>query len=155
MPVFGFSQNVYTFGNGGKVLENGIKISPEKVREIFTNSQQVTDLYDAGRTKKTVGNILLWDGFALLIGKFYNDSSVYSYLGPDKYSIIIVEKSRYPYAIAGAMIIAAIPIKIGFSNKIKQAVALMNQDFKNPKTAFIESSDIIVNSNGIGISLKF
>ena len=53
------------------------------------------------------------------------------------------------------MIILAIPIKIGFSNKIKQAVVLMNQDLKNPKTTLIESSDIIVNSDGIGVSIKF
>ncbi len=53
------------------------------------------------------------------------------------------------------MIVASIPIKIGFSNKIKQAVVLMNQDLKIQKTTYIESTDMIVNSNGIGVSIKF
>ena len=155
MPVFGFSQNVYTFGNGGKVLENGIKISPEKVREILANNQTALDLYEAGRNKKTIGNVLLPGGFALLIGKFYSDSTTNVYLGPNPNAKVNDEKSRYPYLIGVAMIVASIPIKIGFSNKIKQAIVLMNQDLKNSKTSYIESTDLVVNSNGIGLSITF
>lgn len=59
------------------------------------------------------------------------------------------------YVIGGIMSAAAIPIKIGFSKKIKKSIILMNEDAKNPKTTFIESSEIIANSNGIGISIKF
>ena len=58
--------------------------------------------------------------------------------------------------VGGALVIIAIPIKIGFSKKIKKAVSLMNEDLKNPKTGFnIESTSFISNSNGVGISITF
>ena len=53
------------------------------------------------------------------------------------------------------MIIIAIPIKLGFSNKIRDVVKLMNEDVNKQKTTFIESADFIANSNGIGVSIGF
>ena len=53
-------------------------------------------------------------------------------------------------------ILISIPIKGGFSKNIKNAVALINEDFKNPKTSFnIESTSFISNTNGLGISITF
>jgi hypothetical protein len=54
------------------------------------------------------------------------------------------------------MVIASIPIKIGYSKKIKTSVNMINEDLKNPQTGFnIESTYIISNSDGIGISVSF
>ena len=53
------------------------------------------------------------------------------------------------------MLITAIPVKIGFSNKIRQAISLANQDLRNPKTSYIESTDLVINSNGIGFQITF
>jgi hypothetical protein len=62
--------------------------------------------------------------------------------------------SYTPIIIGGAMIIIAIPVKIGFSKKIKKAVDLMNNP--EPKSiGFIESSSILINQNGIGFAVKF
>ncbi len=71
----GFSQELYTFKNGGRITQNGKVISPERIREILVNNQSALNLYEAGRNKKTIGSMLLWGGFATLIGKFYYDMS--------------------------------------------------------------------------------
>ena len=58
--------------------------------------------------------------------------------------------------MSGAVIIIAIPIKLGFSKKIKRAVSLVNEDFKKPTTGFnIESTSFVSNANGFGISITF
>ncbi len=151
-----FSQDLYSFKKGGEILENGIKISPKNVKEILVNNQTALDLYKVGRNKKTFGNILLSLGIGTLIGKLVRDSTSgdgFTTLPSGKTVANVTSKTLY--YVGAVMIIASIPIKIGFSNKIKQALVLMNQNVKNPKTTFIESSDIIVNSNGIGVSIKF
>lgn len=59
------------------------------------------------------------------------------------------------YIIGGALALISIPIKIGYSNKIRQAVDLMNKESKNPKTTEIESANIITNTNGVGFAIAF
>ena len=90
----GFSQELYTFKKGGRITQNGNIILPEKVREILFNNQSALNLYEAGRNKKTIGNILLWGGFATLIGKFAYDINYSS-------KIISTSTSSYPTGYYG------------------------------------------------------
>ena len=169
--LYAFSQNKYTYMNGGRILENGKKINPTEIRNLLINNQRTLELYESGRVKKTFGNVLIYSGLATLISKYIYDlsyspkligqsSSSYNY-GPYNNTAYINSYTYEPppsktmYVVGGILIVVAIPIKAGFSKRIKKAVVLMNQDSNNPKTTFIESSDIIANSNGIGLSINF
>lgn len=166
-----FSQEVFTFKSGGGILQNGKLITPAEVRAQFNNNKNIIDLYDAGRTKKTLGNVLLYGGLITFIGKFVYDvnyspkvtqkvTGSYNYGQYNNTAYFYSYESepapsRDLYYVAGAMILSAIPIKIGFSDKIRKAIALMNEDIKNPKTTSIDSTSFIANSNGIGLSITF
>lgn len=157
-----FSQETYIYKGKGNVADSkGETISPDKMRSLLSDNVKALELYNAGRSKKTVGNVLLY-GSVVPISLFMRDfirGHNGEIVGYQNFPYggrlpIYGEPSIIPAIIGGAMIITAIPIKIGFSNKIKKVVDLMNE---NPQKSvgFIESSSIIINQNGVGIALKF
>jgi hypothetical protein len=171
LSLSSFSQDVFKFKSRGRVLQNEKIISPTDFRAQFNYNQQIIDLYDAGRNKKTFGNILLYGGLVTIVGKFvYNGThqpkliqtaqTSYNY-GPYNNTAYIYNytyeapPSNALFFVGAGLTLLAIPIKIGFSNKIRQAVALANSDTKKPKTSLIESTSFMANANGIGFSLTF
>ena len=54
---FSFSQETYTFKSGGRVFENNKRIKTPEIETYFGHKPEIVNLYKAGRTKKTVGNI--------------------------------------------------------------------------------------------------
>ncbi len=155
LPIISFSQKTFTFKSGGRVLQDNIKISPTAVRDQFNSNKQISDLYNAGRTKKTVGNVLLYGGIGTLVIKFISDINApidHSY--PNQ-NTQVKQTSNVLYGVAAGVILVSIPIKIGFQKKIKKAILLMNDEVQKPKTAFIEKATFISNSNGFGISITF
>ena len=162
--IASISQGVYTIKGGGNVIKNGQPITPLEVRAQFENNQKILNLYNAGRNKKTYGNVCLYGGVAVLIGKIIVDLKPAAIeiqrVGTDFYGNPIFapqtnENSVYPYFIGASLVLVAIPIKVGFSNKIRKAVALMNQEIANPKTAQIESTSFIANAHGVGVQIIF
>ncbi len=159
------AQEVYT-SRGGRVYQNGIKLSIDTISARFEKNPEILNSYLAGKTKQTFGNILLWGGLGVGVGKF-----IYAAIGPGAHETtqvypgnsvigtIYETKSNYTntlFFVSAAMIVLAIPIKIGFREKIKKSVELMNETVKNPKTTFnIEATQIIANQNGIGLAITF
>ena len=156
IPLCMFSQDNYTFKNGGKVLLNNNRIYPSEIRSKFSSNQEIVETYDAGRLKKTFGNVLLYSGLGIFTTNLLYDlttdttikSSTYGSQNNDKVSVVV-------YIIGGALALISIPIKIGYSNKIRQAVDLMNKESKSLKTTEIESANIIANTNGVGFAITF
>lgn len=156
IPFCMFSQDNYTFKNGGKVLLNNNRIYPSEIRYKFSSNPAIVATYDAGRLKKTFGTVLLYGGLGIFTGNLLYDlttdttikSSTYGSPNNDKVSVV-------GYIIGGALALISIPIKIGYSNKIRQAIDLMNKESKSPKTTEIESANIIVNTNGVGFAITF
>jgi hypothetical protein len=152
---FCFSQEALTFKSTSRVFNsNNIKLSPEEVRNLFASNSEALHLYNSGKTKQTVGNILLYGGLSSLITTHLirvTDSNT------DQYGRLTIKtRSNVMYFVSAGVVLIAIPIKIGFSKKIKKAVSMMNEDLKNPKTGFnIESTSFISNSNGVGFSITF
>ena len=139
-----YSQEIYTFKSSGRVFDSqNQKISPDEVRDLLITNQPALELYEAGRNKKTFGNILLILGSGSIIGD------------------LIIGSTRnvvYPTAltyIGIPSLLMAIPIKIGFSKKIKKAVKMLNEDNIKTKTSSIENTSIIANTNGVGLSITF
>ena len=166
LPLLNFAQDTLTYKSGGRIFNsNQQKLSSEEVRNLFANNTEALKLYNAGKTKQTIGNILLWGGSATLIGKFIfnatqtkNSTQLVGY-GAFGQPIVVNNSKTYSNTllfVSAAVVIIAIPIKLGFSKKIKRAVSLANEDLKKPNTGFnIESTSFISNSNGYGISITF
>ncbi len=154
---FCFSQDVLTFKSTSRVFNSdNVKLTPSEVRDLFATNPKALHSYNVGKTKQTLGNILLYGGLSTVITKHLvniSDSNIVN--NPYGYPTTKKTSNALYFVGAGAALIA-IPIKIGFSKKIKRAVSLMNEDLKTPKTSFnIESTSFISNSNGVGFSITF
>lgn len=137
--VQSFSQKLVYKSNGNILNSENQKISPDQVRELLKDNQKLLDEYNAGRTKKTAGNVLIIGGFALLTADLLTG---------------LTADVKFPTALtyAGlAALVIAIPVKIGFSNKIEKVV----EDYNNQLTTGYNKPklDLITNSNGIGLRL--
>ena len=156
LPFFSFSQEQFSFKSGGRVFNsNSQKLTTTEVRATLESNSQALKLYNAGRTKKTVGNIFLYGGISTIITTHLvrvTDSNTFDQFGRPTSKT----RSNTMYFVGAGVVLIAIPIKIGFTKKIKKSLELINQDFKNPKTSFnIDSTTFISNSNGFGISITF
>lgn len=145
-----FSQDTLVCKKNGKIFNSSNqKLTSDEVKDLMKTNLKATDLYSAGKTKQILGNIFLYGGIATVAINHYSALQKAKNI-EDSETI-----SNVPYIIGGAMIIMAIPIKIGFSKKIQKAVSLINDDLKNPKTTSYIETFFVSNSNGIGISLTF
>lgn len=155
-----FSQKLIYKSNGNILNSENQKISPNKVRELLTNNENLLANYNAGRSKKTAGNILLIGGISLLIADLargVTDSGITGKpIGNGQY-VLQDEGNNYPSLITYvglAAVLVAIPIKIGFSKKIKNVVADYNNSKATGNYQFDKQKlDFITNSKGIGFRL--
>lgn len=149
-----YSQKLVYKSNGTILNSENQKISPDQVRELLKDNQKLLSDYNAGRTKKTTGNILLIGGLGLLTADLIHGATASGMTAVPTgggYYNLQTEKT-YPTALTFlgvAAIIIAVPVKIGFSKKIKNVVTEYNNQnatgYNEPKL------DLITNSNGIGL----
>ncbi len=148
-----YSQKLVYKSNGTILNSENQQISPDQVRELLKDNQKLLADYNAGRSKKTVGNILLIGGSALIVTDLIVGATTD---GNTTVSGNTIQTERnYPSALTYVGLVAlavAIPVKIGFSKKINNVVTEYNNQsatgynqFNNPKL------DLITNSNGIGL----
>jgi hypothetical protein len=139
-----YSQTL-TIKSGGNIIDsNNKKLTPTEVRALLNNNSELLSEYNAGRTKKTVGNILMGAGIGFIVGDLASGAT---------------QDITYPTAftfVGMAALIIAIPVKIGYSKKIKSAVDGYNKQVAFQDSNFkIESSSVFANQNGIGILFTF
>ena len=160
--LFSFAQDVYQYKSGGRIFENERKLHRDDIENYFGHRKDIMKEYNAGKTKKTVGNILFYSGTTIFLCKFFSESLfpkkptfVQTFYGPQ--SVSDLPKNNTLLYVGGAMAIIAIPIKIGYSKRIKNAVHLMNQELLNQKKeqSYNIEYNIIGNSNGVGIKMTF
>lgn len=142
--LFSFSQQL-TYKSGGNIFDsNNKKISPTEVRKLLADKPSLLNLYNEGRTKKTTGNILLLGGLGLIVADLAKGASS-----------DVVYPSALTY-LGVASFIVAIPVKIGFSKKIKRVVEDYNKQLVyNDSKIKIESMSLYTNQNGLGIQITF
>jgi hypothetical protein len=158
--VASFSQTLIYKSNGNILNAANEKISPDQIRELFKENEKLLADYNAGRSKKTAGNILLCVGSGFVIADIYRriykpDVYEYSFKQSTFYQTIeakLIKEIKFPSAlgyIGFTLIAVAVPIKIGFSKKIKNVVTDYNNQsaigYNKPKL------DLITNANGIGL----
>ena len=139
-----YSQQLVYKENGNISDINGIKLSPDEVRNIISANQSLVDLYNEGREKKTFGNVMLIGGAAFIVTDLIVSSQ--------KYGVTYPTALTY---IGAASLVLSIPVKLGFSNKIKKAVDGHNKLLVYNKTIEIQDFSLITNQNGIGFQITF
>lgn len=150
MVTYSNAQELIYKSNGNILNTENNKISPDKVRELLANNENLLKEYNSGRSKKTAGNILLIGGMGLLAGDL-----MIGLFSP--YDVEEPNKRVYPSAltyIGLTSVLVAIPVKIGFSKKIKNVVSeYNNQNTTGYKQVDYKKIEFITNSNGLGFRL--
>lgn len=139
---FSFAQKLVYKNRGNIKDDNGNYLSSTEVRLLLANNESLLAEYNNGREKKTAGNILLIGGAALAVVptaiQLYNGQPV----------------SQGILGLGIVSMVVAIPVKIGFTRKIKHVVSEFNSQKAIGVTNFqIQNMDLITNSNGIGFRL--
>jgi hypothetical protein len=135
-----FGQKLNVNPNGNITDENKQILIPLEVKKLLANYPEQLALYDVGNTKKKIGNILLISGFGLI--------------GTDLI-ISLTSDNQFPKmlsAIGLGAVALAIPVKIGYYNKIKSAVDGFNN---NKKIGYSNKLEIIAKNTEIGLKLTF
>lgn len=146
------SQSLVYKSNGNIIDTEKKAISPDKMRLLLANNEKMLKEYNAGRSKKTVGNIMFYGGLGFVAGDLLREAFT------TKSSYGYKEERTYPSAltyIGVASFLVSIPVKIGFSKKIKNVVADYNkQNSIGSNQPNYKEIDFITNSNGIGFRLS-
>jgi hypothetical protein len=150
--VQSFSQSLSYKSNGNILNSENEKISPVKMRKLLATNEKMLVDYNAGRSKKTVGNVLLIGGSALIVTDLITALTA-------KIDLQNGSEKGFPTAltyVGVAALIIAIPVKIGFSKKIKNVVSEYNNNLKVGSTEFkLQKAEFITNINGAGLRLSF
>ena len=154
------SQNLVYKSNGNIRDSENNKISTDKVRALLVSNEKLLADYNEGRSKKTAGNILLIGGIGLLTADLIQGVTASGVsakpIGGGQYAIQD-EKNNYPSVLTYlgvAAIVIAIPVKIGFSKKIKNVVSdYNNQNSVGFNPSNYQKIELITNSNGLGLRL--
>lgn len=142
--TFLYSQKLVYKSNGTILNSENQKITPNQVRELLKDNEKLLADYNEGRSKKTTGNIMLIGGFGFLASDLLIGANA---------DVEFPSKLTY---IGIASLVFAIPVKIGFSKKIKTVVTQYNNQKATTHIDYSKQNiDFITNSNGVGFRLKF
>ncbi|OYU85379.1 MAG: hypothetical protein CFE24_02430 [Flavobacterium sp. BFFFF2] len=153
------SQAQYSFDGRGNVYVNDLKKSPNEVRQMLVRDTLALETYNGARAQKTWGNILLTTGIigtavVTALKLHYGSPTTTEYQG--RSTTIGNEISSAWYALTLGLVAVAIPIKIGFLNKTKEAI---NTFEANQKTACCKSENyqiaFVGNTQGVGLQIHF
>lgn len=102
-----FAQKLVYKNKGNIRDDKGKNLSSNEVRSLLANNETLLEEYNIGRTKKTVGNVLLVGGATLAyvptVIQLYNGKPVSTGL----------------FAAGIVSMLVAIPVKIGYTKKLK------------------------------------
>ena len=149
-----FSQQLkYCIGGTIYKSENQ-KLNPTAVRELMKNNEAALTLYNAGRGKKTWGNVLFYGGFGLAAINLYTAMTKDPYTNSSSGDYTSERANPTMAIIGGTMIVASIPIKMGYTRKVKKAINEYNKgvaynDKLKPDVTFLAGIQ------GFGVRIQF
>ena len=152
MSFSGFSQQLI-YRSGNVYDSDSDKLQPDTVRDLMQKNRSALASYNSGRNKKTWGNVLLYGGLGLgtinlVMAVTTNKAEV------DNQGNFHTTKTGPELAIiGGAMVLASIPIKIGYSKKIKTAVENYNQNVASNN--WKANMSIVADNQGFGLRVSF
>ncbi len=140
----GFSQQLTSKSNGRIFNDKNEKLAPNDLRQLLEAKPGLLSYYNEGRSKKTVGNILLIGGSSLIVADLLKG------LNAD-----VSYPSALTYLGAAALIIS-IPVKSGYANKIRKVVNAYNQEIAVASPKFsVDNVAMVANFNGVGLKIGF
>lgn len=161
-PLMVFSQQFH-YGSGGSVLNSeNKKVTPDEVRTLIANNTEALVLYNAGRDKKTWGNVLFYGGLGLIVTNVViaantDNTTSTSYNPNNSYSSPNIQSERANMTaaiIGGALLVASIPIKIGYPKKIKAAINNYNKGVTDNYVP-IQKLTLIASNRQVGLRFEF
>ena len=157
MTAFSYSQNLTVNGSGNVYDPNGNKWTVKEVQDILYTNPKALELYDEGRSKKTWGNVLLYGGLAAVATNVILNATTGPpmYSGSPYYSPPKSKATFAPAIIGAAMIIIAIPVKIGHTKKVKTAIKMYNASLNNTSSTTETTMTFTASSNQVGFKLNF
>ncbi len=157
LPLLAFSQQLH-YDSGGTVYNSeNKKIIPSEMRILLEKNNEALKFYDAGRYKKTWGNVLFYGGLALittnLIVALNTDNTTYS--GSSDNPTIQSDRVSGTFAIIGGILVAvSILVKIGYPKKIKLAIENYNKGLVNSYDSK-QKLTIIASNQQLGFRFEF
>jgi hypothetical protein len=151
----GYAQVQFQTGSSGSVYDtNGYKYEPKWVRAQMKDHPEALKLYNVGRQKKTFGNVMFYTGIGLGLINLYQGT-----YGDNTY----IDSNGYPMTkkvgpelaiIGGVLVLASIPVKLGYSKKIQQSIEEYNKGIAQASESTVSMS-IQATTNGLGVLVRF
>lgn len=154
---FSISQTL-TVNNSANIIDpDGNKWTVTEVRDILYSNPKALELYNIGREKKTWGNVLLYGGLAAVATNVILNATTGPpmYSGSPYYSAPKSKATFAPAIIGAAMIIIAIPVKIGHTKKVKTAIEMYNASLNNNSSTSETTMIFTASSNQVGFKVNF
>lgn len=140
-----YGQESYYYSGWGKIRNSRNEIvSPKEIRSTFINEYEIMQSYRQARTERTVGNVLIGGGLGFALG----------YTGSAYFGSAIFK----PAPVIGGVLLAGIGVSFRLLSKksMEDTVDMMNNHQRRKKyQSYIDSSQIIVTNDGIGLSVSF
>lgn len=149
----GFSQQLQ-YATGGSVKSENKKLNPTAVRELMKNNEAALTLYNAGRNKKTWGNVLFYGGFGLGVLNLYTAMTQDPYSNSSEGNYTSERANPTLAIVGGVMILASIPIKMGYTRKVKAAINEYNKGIVSNDTSKPEVT-LLAGVQSFGIRIQF
>lgn len=125
------------------IFKDEKKLKNKEIRELLQSNTEALQLYQAARTKTTVGGLLLGFGIGLAAGDvLYGATADVKYPTPLTY-------------VGLAATIISIPVLSGRSKKLKKSIERYNDSLKTVGSSDSYEMRFTANSNGIGVKLSF
>ena len=154
MCLKSWSQTLVYKGRGTVTNQKNTVLTPNLVRIALTKHPNLLKEYNIGRRKKTVGNTMLLAGPVLIgVGTMaYVISNFDSGMNPG----YAEPRNTVPKIMMGtglAAMLIAIPVKIGFSKKVKNSISQYNNRLETTSETNNNNLEIVGNTNGLGLRL--
>jgi hypothetical protein len=154
ISLAGFSQQL-KYGIGGRAFDSeGEKVKTTDVRELMKKNAAALNLYNVGRQKKTWGNALFYGGFGLAAINLITASTMDPYTIDSSGNYSANRASPALAIVGGAMVLASIPIKLGYTKKIKTALNEYNKGLAYHEKVTPEVT-LLAGTQGLGVKIRF
>lgn len=127
----------------GKFYQDGKQLSTFETKKILKANPEAYSAFKAGKTKESLGGLLLGLGGALVVGDLVKG---------------LVSDVQYPSGftyVGVASIAASIPVLSGKNKKIREGIDLYNKGLQSSKDSTELELNIISNANGYGVQISF
>lgn len=140
-----YGQESYYYSGWGKIRNSRNEVvSSGELKSTYVNEYEIVKNYQDARTQRTIGSVLIGGGLGFALG--YTASAFFG----DVYF--------QPAPVIAGVVLAGVGLtfRLTSKKKLEDTVDKMNDHQRKLKyQSSIDSSQIIVNSNGIGLSVSF